>query len=104
MARAKQPAASTTMPQSNGTPAPAPAREELLSEAEFDRKHSRRLALIEKRSREGLSPLEASELASLQAEVGAYLNARFPPPPLNWELLRELNARLGLPLDLFGEK
>jgi hypothetical protein len=64
------------------------------SEPVFRKKNARRIALIKKKNREGLSPAEAEESAILDQEVAAYLNQKFPLPPVDMSLLDEIEARL----------
>lgn len=87
----------TKLNAANGMQSRAP---ELMSQEEYDQKNKRRGALIFKETRQGLTHEEQSELAQLQDEVGAWVDARFPLPPVNTELLEELARCLGTSLDL----
>lgn len=51
-----------------------------MTEAEFNVKNKRRGDLIGKKYGQGLTDSETSELQTLQAEVGVYINQRFPLP------------------------
>ena len=78
----------TVVAPSGGTGKPP----EQMSEAEFRAKNDRRVDLLEKMHREGLSVKEQSELEKVQAETRAWVDARHPLPPIDpriLELLRE---------------
>jgi hypothetical protein len=93
-----------TSPESPVPPVPAqtspngPAPE-LMSEEEFKRKNQRRIELIHKDLDGCLTPEDAAELQQLETEVGAWVDARFPLPPVNMELLEQIARRLGVDLD-----
>ena len=73
---------------------PLGSQAEIDWETEFPQKNSRRLDLIDKEFREGLTDAESKELAALQTEVSAYVNQRFPLPPVDQKRLDEIEARL----------
>lgn len=100
MASANQPVIdptdSKTIPQSNGTPAPALAKAgELLSEAEFERKNQRRIDLIRKDTWGESTTEERHELERLDAEVGAHVRAKFTGMDEMLDRMEERARRLG---------
>lgn len=58
------------------------------------RLNHRRLELIEKKNREGLSDMEAAEFATRQAVVFEIISWIHPPPPSIGAKLDEIEARL----------
>ncbi len=67
-----------------------------LSE-EWRRKNERRINLIQKKYREGLTAEEKTELEILQKTVVAQIEALYPRPPLDWEKLEALERELRQP-------
>ena len=76
----------TVVAPSGGTGKPP----EQMSEAEFREKNSQRIELIRKEDRQGLSSEEQGTLQRLEEEVAAWVNAHYPPPPVDTDLLREV--------------
>ncbi len=66
----------------------------LMPQEEFDRKNERRFVLIQRKHRGGLSSEEEAELQQLQKELRAHVDARFPLPPVDPELLQALTRKL----------
>jgi hypothetical protein len=64
------------------------------AEATFRKKNARRIALIKKKNREGLSPAELEEFEKLQQACYTYMDARFPRPAVDLEGLQQLAAQL----------
>jgi hypothetical protein len=80
-----------------------PALDAGVSE-EWDRKNSRRIQLINKKYRDGLTPEERAELETLQRTFSEYLATVLPQPSLDAKRLDEIEARLRAADKDVGEK
>jgi hypothetical protein len=60
----------------------------------FRKQNVRRIELIQKDSRVGLSVEEKEELEVLEQKVSEFIAAKFPGPQLDWDRLEELEKKL----------
>lgn len=60
----------------------------------WDEKNSRRIELVRKKHRQGLSEDEAAEFRILQTGFFRYLEAKHPRPPLDLERIERIETRL----------